>query len=195
MKVTRPVKFVQLNLVVQVTHSHKKNLIIFWLINLIDNQLKMARKFFVGGNWKMNGTRKETDEIVAFLKAGPLDPNVGTYWISHWHEKYIKLNAKTIYIINNWIIYNLTEVVVGVPSINLTYAKSILPSTIAVSAQNCYKVEKGAYTGEISPAMLVDNQIPWVILGHSERRNVFGENDELIADKIAHALESGVKVI
>lgn len=123
----------------------------------------MARKFFVGGNWKMNGTRKETDEIVAFLKAGPLDPNV--------------------------------EVVVGVPSINLTYAKSILPSTIAVSAQNCYKVEKGAYTGEISPAMLVDNQIPWVILGHSERRNVFGENDELIADKIAHALESGVKVI
>lgn len=43
--------------------------------------------------------------------------------------------------------------------------------------------------------MLVDNGIPWVILGHSERRNVFGESDELTADKVAHALESGLKVI
>lgn len=123
----------------------------------------MARKFFVGGNWKMNGVKKEIDEIVAFLKAGPLDPNV--------------------------------DVVVGVPSIYLGYAKSVLPSTIAVSAQNAYKVSKGAFTGEISPAMLVDNAVPWVILGHSERRNVFGENDELIAEKVAHSLESGVKVI
>ncbi|XP_043290144.1 triosephosphate isomerase [Venturia canescens] len=123
----------------------------------------MSRKFFVGGNWKMNGVKKEIDEIVAFLKAGPLDPNV--------------------------------EVVVGVPSIYLAYAKSILPSTIAVSAQNAYKVPKGAFTGEISPAMLVDNEVPWVILGHSERRNVFGEKDELIAEKVAHCLEAGVKVI
>jgi len=123
----------------------------------------MSRKFFVGGNWKMNGVKKEIDEIVAFLKAGPLDPNV--------------------------------EVVVGVPSIYLAYAKSVLPSTIAVSAQNSYKVSKGAFTGEISPAMLADCGIPWAILGHSERRNVFGETDELIADKVAHALEGGVKVI
>ncbi|XP_008557282.1 triosephosphate isomerase [Microplitis demolitor] len=123
----------------------------------------MARKFFVGGNWKMNGNKKEINEIVDFLKAGPLDPNV--------------------------------EVVVGVPSIYLTYTKSILPSNVSISAQNTYKVPKGAFTGEISPAMLVDNEIPWVILGHSERRNVFGENDELIAEKVAHALEAGVKVI
>ncbi|XP_012257760.2 triosephosphate isomerase [Athalia rosae] len=123
----------------------------------------MGRKFFVGGNWKMNGVKKEIDEIVAFLKAGPLDPNV--------------------------------EVVVGVPALYLTYAKSILPSNVQVSAQNSYKVAKGAFTGEISPAMLVDSGIPWVILGHSERRNVFGESDELISDKIAHALEAGVKVI
>lgn len=39
----------------------------------------MGRKFFVGGNWKMNGTKCEIDDIVAFLKTGPLDPNVGTY--------------------------------------------------------------------------------------------------------------------
>lgn len=86
------------------------------------------------------------------------------------------------------------EVVVGVPSIYLTYVSSIVPNNISVSAQNTYKVSKGAFTGEISPAMLLDNDIPWVILGHSERRNVFGETDELIADKVAHALEVGLKV-
>ena len=90
--------------------------------------------------------------------------------------------------------YFISEVVVGVPSIYLTYTKSILPCNVSISAQNSYKVEKGAFTGEISPAMLVDNEIPWVILGHSERRNIFGETDELIADKVAHALDAGLKV-
>lgn len=87
-----------------------------------------------------------------------------------------------------------SEVVVGVPALYLSYAKSILPANVQVSAQNSYKVAKGAFTGEISPAMLVDSGIPWVILGHSERRNVFGESDELISEKIAHALDTGVKV-
>ncbi|XP_077273424.1 triose phosphate isomerase isoform X2 [Temnothorax americanus] len=123
----------------------------------------MGRRFFVGGNWKMNGTKSEIGDIVAFLKTGPLDPNV--------------------------------EVVVGVPSIYLTYVTSVVPSNVSVGAQNAYKVPKGAFTGEISPAMLLDNGVPWVILGHSERRNVFGETDELIAEKVAHALEAGLKVI
>ncbi|KYN00292.1 PREDICTED: triosephosphate isomerase isoform X2 [Cyphomyrmex costatus] len=123
----------------------------------------MGRKFFVGGNWKMNGMKSEIGDIITFLKTGPLDPNV--------------------------------EVVVGVPSIYLTYVTSIVPGNVSVSAQNTYKVPKGAFTGEISPAMLLDNGIPWVILGHSERRNVFGETDELIAEKVVHALETGLKVI
>lgn len=88
-----------------------------------------------------------------------------------------------------------TEVIVGVPSIYLEYARSQLPSTIEVAAQNSYKVAKGAFTGEISPAMIKDIGVNWVILGHSERRQVFGESDELIADKVAHALEQGLKVI
>lgn len=54
---------------------------------------------------------------------------------------------------------------------------------------------KGAFTGEISPAMLKDIGADWVIIGHSERRQIFNETDELIAEKTAHALAEGLKVI
>lgn len=123
----------------------------------------MARKFFVGGNWKMFGDRTSIAELVETLKKGPLSPDV--------------------------------EIVVAPPSIYLDYAKCLVPSNILISAQNCYKVPKGAFTGEISPAMIKDLGIDWVIIGHSERRNVFGETDSLIAEKVAHALESGLSVI
>ncbi|XP_019869304.1 triosephosphate isomerase isoform X2 [Aethina tumida] len=126
---------------------------------------KMAgnRKFVVGGNWKMNGSKSSIEEILKFLTAGPLNDQ--------------------------------TEVVVGVPSIYLDFVKQKAPCNVQVAAQNCYKVEKGAFTGEISPAMLKDIGVEWVILGHSERRAIFGESDELVADKVAHALENGLKVI
>lgn len=88
-----------------------------------------------------------------------------------------------------------TEVVCGAPSIYLDFARSNLDPKIGVAAQNCYKVAKGAFTGEISPAMIKDCGIDWVILGHSERRHVFGEDDELIGQKVAHALESDLGVI
>lgn len=88
-----------------------------------------------------------------------------------------------------------TELVVGCPSIYMDYVVSKSPKSIGVAAQNCYKVPSGAFTGEISPAMIKDVGAEWVILGHSERRNVFGETDELIAEKVAHALAEGIKVI
>lgn len=53
----------------------------------------------------------------------------------------------------------------------------------------------GAFTGEVSPALLKDVGATWVILGHSERRQIFGESDELIAEKVVHALAEGLKVI
>jgi len=111
----------------------------------------------------MNGDKSSIDEIVGFLKAGPLDPN--------------------------------TEVVVAPPALYVDYVRRSLPPTIAVSAQNCYKVAKGAFTAEISPTMIKDIGATWAIIGHSERRQIFGETDELIAEKVEHALANGIGVI
>ncbi|XP_035769482.1 triosephosphate isomerase-like [Neolamprologus brichardi] len=88
-----------------------------------------------------------------------------------------------------------SQVVCAAPSIYLDFARSNLDPRISVAAQNCYKVAKGAFTGEISPAMIRDCGADWVILGHSERRHVFGESDELIGQKVAHALENDLGVI
>ncbi|TMW54078.1 hypothetical protein DOY81_000864 [Sarcophaga bullata] len=88
-----------------------------------------------------------------------------------------------------------TEIVLGCPFPYLSYARELFPPKFNISAQNCYKVPKGAFTGEVSPAMLKDVGATWVILGHSERRHVFHEPDALIAEKAAHALAEGLKVI
>ena len=88
------------------------------------------------------------------------------------------------------------EVVVGVPGCYLQHvADKLAGSSVAVAAQNCYKVEKGAFTGELAPAMIKDCGAGWVILGHSERRNVFGEQDDLIGEKVGFALKSGLSVV
>ncbi|XP_031794121.1 triosephosphate isomerase isoform X1 [Sarcophilus harrisii] len=122
-----------------------------------------SRKFFVGGNWKMNGDKKSVGELVTSLNGANVPPN--------------------------------TEVVCAPPSIYLDFVRQKLDQKICVAAQNCYKVAKGAFTGEISPAMIKDCGATWVILGHSERRHVFGESDELIGQKVAHALAEGLGVI
>jgi triosephosphate isomerase len=66
---------------------------------------------------------------------------------------------------------------------------------VAIAAQNAYVALSGAYTGEISPSQLVDAGIPWVILGHSERRQLFHETNEVVAKKTAVALDAGLSVI
>jgi triosephosphate isomerase len=68
-------------------------------------------------------------------------------------------------------------------------------SAIGVGAQNCYFKESGAFTGEISPQMLLDAGCAWVIIGHSERRTLFGEVDGVLNDKLRFALDSGLKVM
>jgi len=87
------------------------------------------------------------------------------------------------------------DVVVAPPALHLSYAISIIRKDIGVSAQNCYKAASGAFTGEISPEMIKDVGAEWVILGHSERRNVLGESSELVAEKVGKALEAGLSII
>jgi triosephosphate isomerase len=64
-----------------------------------------------------------------------------------------------------------------------------------LGAQNCFYEQKGAYTGEVSPAMLKDMGCEYVIIGHSERKKYFGENNDIINKKVKAALNSGLKVI
>jgi triosephosphate isomerase len=82
------------------------------------------------------------------------------------------------------------------PAISLVaVGEAIRGSPIALGAQNCHFEDKGAFTGEISPAMLQDLGCSYVILGHSERRTHFGETDELIAKKIGAVLAHGMTPI
>jgi triosephosphate isomerase len=68
-------------------------------------------------------------------------------------------------------------------------------SNIALGGQNCYTKDSGAFTGEISPKMLQDVGCSWVIIGHSERRQIFGETDGLLNEKLKFALAEGLKVM
>uniref|UniRef100_L7M7Y1 Triosephosphate isomerase n=1 Tax=Rhipicephalus pulchellus TaxID=72859 RepID=L7M7Y1_RHIPC len=122
-----------------------------------------ARRFCVGGNWKMHGSKNSIRDICNNLKSSCLDPNV--------------------------------EVIIACPAPYLDYCRSLLPPSVALSAENCYKVEQGAFTGEISAGMIKDCGGTWVILGHSERRHIFKEDDVLIGEKIKHALGTGLNVI
>lgn len=82
------------------------------------------------------------------------------------------------------------------PSIYLERLNTLLSgSTLHFGAQNCYFETSGAFTGEISPVMLKALGATYVILGHSERRQIFGETDALIAKKVTAALDNGLKPI
>ena len=88
------------------------------------------------------------------------------------------------------------DVVFGVPAIDIIpVAEMVKETNIEVAAQNMYFVEKGAYTGEISPLMLLDAGVKYVILGHSERRGYFGETNEDINKKVICAIAHGITPI
>ncbi|KAL6204579.1 hypothetical protein ACLB2K_021846 [Fragaria x ananassa] len=125
----------------------------------------MGRKFFVGGNWKCNGTTPEVKKIVTILNEAEVPSE------------------------------DVVEVVVSPPFVFLAYVKSLLRSDFHVAAQNCSVRRGGAFTGEISAEMLVNLGIPWVIIGHSERRLILNESNEFVGDKVGYALSQGLKVI
>lgn len=88
-----------------------------------------------------------------------------------------------------------TRVVICPPFIWIPYVKSVLKKPIELGAQNAFWEAQGAFTGEVSPVMLKSVGCQWVILGHSERRNIFKENDSVINKKVKCALDTGLKVI
>jgi triosephosphate isomerase len=123
------------------------------------------RSKIVAGNWKMNNTDKETKTLV----------------------KGIRKAIKKLSLDN-------TRVLVAPTFVNLSAAKKrVRKSKLEVVAQNMHQSKSGAFTGEISADMLQSIGIETVILGHSERRSLFGETDEVLAQKvdaaIAHKLE------
>lgn len=89
------------------------------------------------------------------------------------------------------------EVVIAPPFIGLetVYRSFAGRKNMSVAAQNMHYEESGAFTGEISPLMLFELGVKWVILGHSERRHLFGESDAIISKKIASALSHNLKSI
>lgn len=89
------------------------------------------------------------------------------------------------------------DVLLFTPFTSISVVADILAPVpnVAVGGQNVYPAAEGAFTGEISPAMLSDCGASWVLVGHSERRHVLGESNVLVGKKTAFALESGLKVM
>ena len=123
------------------------------------------RKKFIAGNWKMNTRSIDGEMLAAAVVKG--------------------LGAET-----------RVTVAVCPPFPFLARVGQVVQGTgVALGAQNCYPRDDGAFTGEVSPAMLVDVGCQYVIVGHSERRQIFKETNEFINQKTHAALKSGLKVI
>ncbi|KAH9965284.1 triose phosphate isomerase [Russula dissimulans] len=98
-------------------------------------------------------------------------------------------------ILNDATLDPKAEVVIAPPALYLIPIIDLLRKDVKVAAQNCFSKTSGAFTGEISPSQLVDAGIPYVILGHSERRTLFGETSAIVAEKTRAALDVGLRVI
>ncbi len=120
------------------------------------------RKPIIAGNWKMNKTSAEARDLAT--KLIPLVSSVKD-----------------------------REIVLGPPFTSLqAVSEAIKGTNIALSAQNMHWEDKGAFTGEISAEMLLDLKCRYVIIGHSERRQYFGETDETVNKKVKQALKKGL---
>ena len=87
------------------------------------------------------------------------------------------------------------DVVIAPPFLHLSEISKVVGNKVSVSAQNCAAEASGAFTGEVSAAMLQSADIPYVIVGHSERRTYYGDTDAILAKKADQALANGLKPI
>lgn len=126
------------------------------------------RKKIVAGNWKMNKTLDEA----------------------------IILTSEVANMVRDEVRGDV-EVILCTPSIYLPLLQKYIEGIgrISLGAQNCHQKASGAYTGEISASMLAALHIPYTLVGHSERRQYFGETDEILAEKVKIALANGLKPI
>jgi len=123
------------------------------------------RKMFICGNWKMNTNRGSAVKLAEAVKSAAA---------------------------------GMTKIETGIcpPSVYLApVADAIKGSNVSLGAQNMYFEKDGAFTGEVSAAMLLDVACQYVILGHSERRHIIGETDALINRKVLAAIAAGLKPI
>ena len=128
---------------------------------------KNLRKAVIAGNWKMNKTPAEAVELIEAIKA--------------------ELAGKDT---------SGCGIIACVPYVDIDAAvKAAAGSPIEIGAENCHWEKSGAYTGEISADMLVACGVKYVIIGHSERRQYFGETDVTVNKRVLAALEAGLKVI
>jgi len=123
------------------------------------------RKLIIAGNWKLNYAEKEAVELVTALRSNLVD-------------------------------FDTVDVVVCPTFIVLPVVHDVIQdSNIALGAQNAYWEDSGAFTGEISVPLLKDIGVQYVIIGHSERRQYFGETDETVNKKIKAVLAHGLTPI
>ena len=128
------------------------------------------RRLLIAGNWKMNLTALEARALVAALRAN-LDPDA------------LQLARDR-------------EIMVAPPAVLIpAVSQALAGSSIALGAQNVHCDNQGAFTGEISAPMLKPFGVTWVIVGHSERRRLFGESNDLINRKLLAALAHGLSPI
>jgi triosephosphate isomerase len=97
--------------------------------------------------------------------------------------------------LNNATLDPNVEVVIAPPSLYLLLVREHLREGLEVASQNVFDKPNGAFTGEISVSQLMDSNITWTILGHSERRTILGETDAVVASKTKFATNGGVGVI